>query len=159
VPFEKQSSTDPGKVTVTFRVPAEGGATAVELIGEFTAWSPVAMASADGGDHVVTMDLDAGFAYRFRYRLDGERWVNEWAADGYVANDYGSDDSVIDLTAVESSFEAPVEPRPSHKPARAARKGGNGVGTDGRESKAANADATATKPKRASRRESNASTD
>jgi hypothetical protein len=38
-----------------------------------------------------------GRRYRFRYLLDGERWANDGAADDYVANDFGVDDSVIDL--------------------------------------------------------------
>ena len=49
-----------------------------------------------GGGFSVTVDLDAGRAYRFRYLLDGQRWDNDWAAHAYVANDFGGDDSVVD---------------------------------------------------------------
>jgi hypothetical protein len=48
----------------------------------------------------VTVDLAAGRAYRFRYLLDGQRWDNDWAADAYVPNSFGGDDSVVDLTAL-----------------------------------------------------------
>jgi hypothetical protein len=48
----------------------------------------------------VTVGLDAGRAYRFRYLLDGQRWDNDWAADAYQPNDFGGDDSVVDLTAL-----------------------------------------------------------
>ena len=34
----------------------------------------------------------------YRYLVDGERWENDWAADTYAPNDYGGDDSVVDLT-------------------------------------------------------------
>jgi hypothetical protein len=47
---------------------------------------------------VAEVSLPAGRVYRFRYLLDGERWENDWAADAYVANEFGGDDSVIDLT-------------------------------------------------------------
>ncbi len=48
----------------------------------------------------LTVDLDAGRAYRFRCLLDGQRWDNERAADVYVRNDFGEDDSVVDLAAL-----------------------------------------------------------
>jgi hypothetical protein len=47
--------------------------------------------------------LRPGTVHRFRYLLDGHRWENDWAADTYVANDFGGHDSVIDLTACEPS--------------------------------------------------------
>jgi hypothetical protein len=34
---------------------------------------------------------------RFRYLLDGERWENDWTADAYVPNSFGSDDSVVEV--------------------------------------------------------------
>ena len=41
-----------------------------------------------------------GFAYRnkeykFKYFIDGERWENDDAADEYVTNEHGTEDSVI----------------------------------------------------------------
>ncbi len=53
------------------------------------------MAATDGGGHEVTVELPAGASYRFRYLLDDSRWANDWAADDYVSNGYGSDDSVV----------------------------------------------------------------
>ena len=47
----------------------------------------------------MTVSLNAGRAYRFRYLL-GQRWDNDWAADAYQPNDFGGDDSVVDLTAL-----------------------------------------------------------
>ena len=156
--IEKRPSSA-GKVSVTFRVPADVSAAAAELVGEFTEWSPIAMTLVDGGEHVVVLDLDAGVSYRFRYRLDGDRWVNDWAADRYVPNDYGSDDSVVDLTAVGSMPEVPVEPAPKSKRTRTPRKAAAGASTDTSKAKAAKVDADTTKSKRAPRRKSSASTD
>jgi len=68
------------------------------------------------------VDLDAGRAHRFRYLLDGQRWDNGWAADAYVANDFGGDDSVVDLTALAEAVppaarRAPAKKEPAKKTA------------------------------------------
>jgi hypothetical protein len=55
------------------------------------------MQATDDGFEATTR-LPYGKAYRFRYLIDGHRWENDWAADAYVANEYGGDDSVVDLT-------------------------------------------------------------
>jgi hypothetical protein len=114
--LDKRPSSEPGNVTVIFRVPPEAGATSAELLGEFTDWSPVVMDTSDDGGYEAAVDLRHGSAYRFRYLLDGERWVNDWAADDYVPNDYGSDDSVVDLTAAEAADAAARKP-PARKAA------------------------------------------
>ncbi len=62
----------------------------------------------------MTVGLDAGRAYRFRYLLDGQRWDNDWAADAYEPNDFGGDDSVVDLTALAE----PVPPAARKAPAK-----------------------------------------
>jgi hypothetical protein len=46
----------------------------------------------------TTIELEAGRRYRFRYLVDGKEWLNDWHADDYVENPYGSNDSVVDLT-------------------------------------------------------------
>jgi len=83
---------------VTFCIPAETGATKAQLVGDFNDWTPTDMPRSDGGRYEVTLLLATGRSYRFRYLVDGERWENDWQADTYVANEYGGDDSVIDLT-------------------------------------------------------------
>ena len=45
----------------------------------------------------ITLSLNAGHNYRFRYLLDGQRWENNWAADAYVPNPFGTEDSVLKL--------------------------------------------------------------
>jgi hypothetical protein len=39
--------------------------------------------------------VEAGRQYRFRYLIDGERWENDHAADGYAPNPFGSEDAVL----------------------------------------------------------------
>ncbi len=95
MPLDKRPTDRVGTVAVTFRVPAEVGAHSAVLLGEFSDWSPVPMSPSDDGGYEVTVEIPAGGAYRFRYLLDDARWANDWAADDYVQNEYGSDDSVL----------------------------------------------------------------
>ena len=119
-----------GKATVTFTVDPGAGARAAAVCGEWNGWSPVAgvMQRDAGGGFSVTVDLDAGRAYRFRYLLDGQRWDNDWAADAYVANDFGGEDSVVDLTALAEAVPPAAGKTPAKKeavrkaPAQTARK-------------------------------------
>ena len=115
-----------GKARVTFTVDPEVGAQAAAVCGDWNGWSPdagVMQRDAEGG-FSVTVDLDPGRAYRFRYLLDGQRWDNDWAADAYVRNDFGGDDSVVDLTALAEAVPPATRRTPAKKaaPAQTAKK-------------------------------------
>jgi 1,4-alpha-glucan branching enzyme len=86
-----------GTCKVTFELPAPRDVTGAHLCGEFNDWSTSAtpMTRREDGTFQATVTLDTGRSYRFRYLLDGERWENDWAADDYVPNEYGGDDSVV----------------------------------------------------------------
>jgi len=87
-------------VNVTFEVPATAGARVAHLCGDFNDWSTEAtpMTLLEDGRFSVTLPLQAGRRWRFRYLLDGHRWENDWTADDYEPNAYGGQDSVVDLT-------------------------------------------------------------
>ena len=96
----KKSYSKTGKVCrVTFKLPAEVEAASVVLCGEFNAWSPEAtpMKQLKDGSFSASVSLEAGNKYRFRYLLDGARWENDWEADDYAPNEYGSDDSIVEV--------------------------------------------------------------
>ena len=95
---KKQPGRD-GTCKVTFEVPSEVGATTAHVCGDFNDLSPTAMPMKrrKDGSLAATVALEAGRQYRFRYLLDDDRWENDWAADAYVPNDFGGDDSVIDV--------------------------------------------------------------
>ncbi len=82
---------------VTFKVPAELEAERVALLGEFNAWDAEKhlLKKRKDGSHSLTLSLDAGQDYRFRYLLDGERWTNDEAPDRLVPNRFGGADCVI----------------------------------------------------------------
>ena len=46
---------------------------------------------------LIMLSLPAGQDYYFRYLLDGGLWENDWAADAYVPNPFGTEDSVLKL--------------------------------------------------------------
>lgn len=83
-----------------FWLPAAVHAESIALVGDFNDWSTEAtkMECDADGDFVVHVELETGRAYRYRFLIDGERWENDWNADYYAANGYGTDDSVRDLT-------------------------------------------------------------
>jgi len=87
-------------VEVTFRLPAVCGAKRACVVGEFNDWSTEAHPMERNGDEfVLCVALEPGATYRFRYLLDGTRWQNDWAAHAYVPNEFGGDDSLLDLRA------------------------------------------------------------
>jgi CHAD domain-containing protein len=87
-----------GTVSVLFSLPSAVGADRVAICGEWNGWAPdrdLMERDAQGFRLVVT--LEPGRTYRFRYLLDGFRWENDWDADAYLPNLYGSEDSLVDL--------------------------------------------------------------
>ena len=120
-----------GKARVTFTVDPGVGAQAAAVCGEWNDWSAdadVMHRDAEGG-FSLTVGLDAGRAYRFRYLLDGQQWDNDWAADAYQPNGFGGDDSVVDLTALAEAVPPAARRAPAKKeavkkaaPAQTARK-------------------------------------
>jgi 1,4-alpha-glucan branching enzyme len=84
---------------VTFELPLEVNAQSAHLCGEFNDWNQTShrMKRRKDGSFTLTISLKPDHSYRFRYLLDGERWENDWAADGYVPNPFGSEDSLVEV--------------------------------------------------------------
>jgi 1,4-alpha-glucan branching enzyme len=86
---------------VTFKLPAEIAADAkdVNLVGAFNEWDESAhtLKRRKDGSFSTTVSLAPGQSYRFRYLVDGTRWENDNDADGYAPNEYGSDDSIVEV--------------------------------------------------------------
>ena len=112
-----------GKVKVTFSMPALEGVTTLYLVGSFNDWNDTAtplVHGADGG-WSAAITLDAGWAYQYRFRDQDGGWHNDWAADSYVPNEFGSENSVVDLTdagpTTTEAAAAPAAKKPGRKPA------------------------------------------
>jgi hypothetical protein len=90
-----------GTSAVTFTLDPKVGARVAVVCGEWNGWAPDihVMERDERGGFALTIALEPGRRYRFRYLLDHERWENDWAADAYEPNAFGQDDSIVDLTA------------------------------------------------------------
>lgn len=83
---------------VTFSIPEQWVEKDVKLVGDFNNWDKEADSLEKKKDKwEITMRLKPERNYRFKYFIDGERWENDDAADAYVPNDFGSEDSVVEV--------------------------------------------------------------
>ena len=86
------------KATLSLPVEAAPEAKQVIVVGEFNNWAPqtgIAMKKQKNGIYKVTIELESGREYQFRYLADGQNWLNDWEADDYIASPFGVDNSVI----------------------------------------------------------------
>jgi 1,4-alpha-glucan branching enzyme len=84
---------------VTFRLPKEAAPEAdqVTLVGDFNQWdtNETPMQKLKNGDFKVTLELACEQEYKFRYLIDNSQWENDWQADKYTPNGFGTDDSIV----------------------------------------------------------------
>ncbi len=86
------------KVTFSLSKKAAKSAETVHLVSEFNDWNEKAtpMKQLKDGSFSVTLELEKGREYQFRYLLDGKIWENDWNADKYVLIHFGDcDNSVV----------------------------------------------------------------
>jgi hypothetical protein len=140
-----------GTVLVHFELPATASTNSVAVCGDFNQWSPAAhpLTRAEGGRFQANVELTAGRRWHFRYLLDGERWENDWAADDYVANVHGTEDSVVDLTDITGMPAAPADSPPDTLPDQDADPATIGPEATPEPVPTAAATATAAKPRKA----------
>lgn len=87
---------------VTFKIPSEkkNAAKEAHVLGDFNDWSKATlpMKRYKNGNFSLTLDLEKGQRYQFRYLLDGDHWQNDPEADSYEPSPFGnSENSVIIL--------------------------------------------------------------
>lgn len=81
---------------VTFALPAYKAASSVSLVGDFNDWNRNANKLELKNDHwSTTIRMTPGDEYRFRYFIDELTWDNDDQANGYVTNNFGSQDSIV----------------------------------------------------------------
>jgi 1,4-alpha-glucan branching enzyme len=83
---------------VTFEVSVEN-ADQVALVSEHNGWEPIEMKQVKDGPFRAKVRLPKEGEFQFRYLVNGQEWHNDNAADGYMANEHGSENSVISTTA------------------------------------------------------------
>jgi len=85
---------------VTFKLPREAVETAgsVHIVGDFNEWSNQAapMRKLKNGAYTLTLDLETGASYQFRYLIDNLQWENDWNADEYIYSTFADcENSVV----------------------------------------------------------------
>lgn len=85
------------KVTFTYPRQTAAPTSTAHVVGEFNDWNTAAspMKKLKNGSFTVTLALECAREYQFRYLLDQQRWDNDWAADKYLPNEHGGENSVV----------------------------------------------------------------
>ncbi len=102
--IQKNPSTKPGYIRVTFELPSCVWADRIYVSGTFNDWNERAVPLVQGRDGVwrAAVDLPVGRRHEFRYLIDG-RWQTDYHADGFTDNIYGSHNSTIDLESTQAT--------------------------------------------------------
>jgi 1,4-alpha-glucan branching enzyme len=87
------------KVTFTLAENIADSSGRVNLVGDFNNWDIdcTPMKKLKNGNFAVSIDLEKGKEYQFRYLVEGLGWLNEKEADKHVLNNYQTENSVISL--------------------------------------------------------------
>jgi 1,4-alpha-glucan branching enzyme len=96
--IHKEELPDSENVRVTFELPSSVWAERVNLVGDFNDWDTVKdemRQSRNNGNWRISLVLPKGHTYQFRYLVNGQDWQNDWHADKYAKNKFGTDNSVV----------------------------------------------------------------
>lgn len=86
------------EVEVTFEFNRNDVTSAI-LVGDFNDWQAIEMKlNKKTKSYKTKMRLPKSKVFQFRYLLNGTEWENDYQADQYLANEFGSENSVVDTT-------------------------------------------------------------
>ena len=82
---------------VAFTLPEIINAQNARLVGDFNNWDTdkTTMKKVKGGRFTVTLELEKGREYQFRYLVNETEWYNEPQADKYIPSPFGTENSVV----------------------------------------------------------------
>ena len=99
VGVRKQYLKSGEQCNVTFQLPKEAApeASNITLVGDFNSWdlNGTPLKKLKNGNFKVTLKLSRGNEYKYRYLIDSNRWENDWCADDYIPNSFGTEDSLV----------------------------------------------------------------
>ena len=100
--IEKKYSKTKGICKVTFSLPVDhvGEQRDVRVLADFNDWSWIngIQLKNEGESYAGTVELPAQPAkYQFRYLVDGNEWINDPSAEGYLPNVHGSTNCLFEL--------------------------------------------------------------
>ncbi len=97
--IKKQYLKSKPQCKVTFRLDKKsvGSAQKAFLAAEFNEWKPdkTPMKPLKNGDFTVTVTLDKGHEYQYRYVVDGNNWITDKQADKYVHSGVDSNQNAV----------------------------------------------------------------
>ncbi|MGO2127472.1 MAG: isoamylase early set domain-containing protein [Pseudoalteromonas prydzensis] len=86
------------EVTFEFQHPQADN---VQLVAEFTDWQPVAMKfNKKEQCFKLKQRLPNDQQFHFRYLVNGTIWDNDHHADGYIANSFGTENSIVNTQRI-----------------------------------------------------------
>ncbi len=87
---------NPDQVRVTFSVPASLWVDSIYLVGDFNEWDRARTPlRKDEERWSVSLLLERGRAYTYRYLVDLHEWMSDWNADGFSVGQDGTSSSII----------------------------------------------------------------
>lgn len=83
---------------VTFTMPAEVAEKEVALAGEFNDWDATPLKlDPKKSEWTTEVKLKPENEYKFKYLIDGKVWENDFKADAYIPNEFGTEDSLVSI--------------------------------------------------------------
>jgi len=85
---------------VTFQLSAEilAGSKSASVAGDFNNWNtethPLKITKGEGS---VSVNLEIGKEYQYKFVIDGNRWENDPQADRFVSNEFGEANSIVEV--------------------------------------------------------------
>jgi len=93
--LKKRAFKTKEEVEITFEHVSEPD-NQVDLVAEFTDWQPIKMSYSKKYKVFRTAyKLPKGKDFQFRYLVNNQDWQNDHAADNYLHNGFGTDNSVV----------------------------------------------------------------
>jgi 1,4-alpha-glucan branching enzyme len=97
----------PSQVQVTFSLPKDLWADRIYLVGDFNNWDRTShpFDRDRSGGWSLSVELEQGRVYQFRYLLDDQDWLNDTEADSYADNGHGGTNFVVVTEVLEHARE------------------------------------------------------
>ena len=95
--LKHENVRDSDQIKVTFVIPHDPAVPKVFVAGDFNKWDPAAtpLVKRSNGTRSVSVMLDPGQRYAYRYYTADGEWFNDEAADDYVINEHGSQNCIV----------------------------------------------------------------
>jgi len=100
VTIQKSKKRKNSKVWVTFAMPAIDGCSCLYLVGRFNVWneSVYRMQHTEDGTWSLTLELESGREFQYRFRNSDGTWLNDPSAP-HALDPFGSEISIISTSA------------------------------------------------------------